>query len=322
MFGYQAGLLNTASNNVFIGSAAGATNAAGTGQTFVGYQAGTNVTGNNNTVIGNASAATLTTGTRNVVIGSSANVQGSGNLDTVVVGGNSTGRDRCVLIGSNSNSGANDNIVIGSNLNGTASNQFVAGGTTVPMNDVYFGRGVTDSSATAYTINGTGGSGSNNAGAALQLAGGKGTGTAEPGLVVLKYPLKTTTGSTLQNLSTQNYVLGGTLFSQTTTVTKNADNTTETSMLSGTIVGSKSIEGGLLRAGRMFKLTVRGTLDTGVTAETLQIRVKMCGITIYDTGILVLFGVTIFLHAEQRVPLEYYPLLGHGCMLLMLQKGQ
>lgn len=246
LIGYQAGVLNTANSNTFIGSFAGATNTSGTNQTFIGQAAGGGVTGGSNTIVGyQAGNITLTTGTSNVLLGASTDTATS-----------------------------------------STSNVFVAGSNNSPIDNIYFGKGMTNSTATAYTINGTGGSGTNNAGAAVQLAGGRGTGTAEPGLVVLKYPLKTTTGTTLQSLSTQSYPVSTTLFTGNLNVvilTAAGINTTETTTV-GTIVGSQTLEGGMLRVGRILRIKVVGTMSSSATPPTFRFRAKLGSVAISDTG--------------------------------------
>lgn len=83
----------------------------------------------------------------------------------------------------------------------TAANQFVAGKSAAPMTDVFFGKGVTNATPTAYTINGTGGSGTNIAGAAINIFAGKGTGTGNPGTFSIQFARPGTTGSSLNTLS-------------------------------------------------------------------------------------------------------------------------
>jgi len=86
------------------------------------------------------------------------------------------------------------------------SNVFVAGGNTFPISNVYFSEGVINASALAYTINGTGGSGSNNAGGAVKMAGGFGTGTAAGGDVALQRSPSIATGTTAQTATDALYI--------------------------------------------------------------------------------------------------------------------
>lgn len=65
----------------------------------------------------------------------------------------------------------------------------------------YFGNGITNASPIAGTLSGTGGSGSNIAGAAINIFAGKGTGTGNPGTVSIQFARPGTTGSSLNTLS-------------------------------------------------------------------------------------------------------------------------
>lgn len=65
----------------------------------------------------------------------------------------------------------------------------------------YFGNGITNASPLAGTLAGTGGSGSNIAGAAINIFAGKGTGTGNPGTFSIQFARPGTTGSSLNTLS-------------------------------------------------------------------------------------------------------------------------
>jgi hypothetical protein len=118
-------------------------------------------------------------------------------------------------------------MVLGRGGASTAANQFIAGGPSYPFTDVFFGKGVTNATPTAYTINGTGGSGSNIAGAALNLAGGKGTGTGTGGDVNIQFARAGSTGSSLNTLSDE----WRASYSTTDTVTLGANIKTSTTAL-------------------------------------------------------------------------------------------
>src|SRR5262249_21042073 len=116
----------------------------------------------------------------------------------------------------------------------------------------YFGNGLTNASPSAGLINGTGGSGTNIAGANLNLAGGRGTGNSSPGLVAVRYPLQTTSGTTLQSLSSNSYPVATTMFTATSTAT--VSNTTSETTILGSGTGTKTIEAGAVRAGRTYSI--------------------------------------------------------------------
>lgn len=114
-----------------------------------------------------------------------------------------------VVIGTSASSGGFAGVkVFGTSSLATANNQFVAG-SAVPTNEVYFGKGVVNATPTAYTINGTGGSGTNIAGADIHIAGGKGTGNAKGGDTSLQAAFPLGSGTTLQTLYDRTLVVGG-----------------------------------------------------------------------------------------------------------------
>ena len=86
-------------------------------------------------------------------------------------------------------------IALGHGATCTANNQLVVGqaNAVTYVSDSYWGTGVTYSSPNPFTFNATGGAGTDVAGAALKLAGGKSTGAAAGGpLVFLTAPAGST----------------------------------------------------------------------------------------------------------------------------------
>jgi hypothetical protein len=150
-------------------------------------------------------------------------------------------------------------------------------------NDGSFNIGTPGASPTAGKVAGPDASGTNIAGADLNLAGGRGTGNAQPGLPGFKYPLTTSSGSAIQGLSSDllpprvnMHVHGGT----TTTV---SNTTTETSILAASEHGStKTIEAGMARLGRTYLLRLIGQVITTGT-PTLRIRLKLGSVLLADT---------------------------------------
>lgn len=154
--------------------------------------------------------------------------------------------------------------------------------------NTYFGDGITSATPDNYTINGTGGSGTNIAGANLEIAGGKGTGNASQGLAAFRYPLTTASGTSLQSLSTASLPPWAQLHIRHDGDITVANTTTETSILGASQAGSsKVIEAGLARVGRVFHLRIWGTVGTTGT-PTLQIRLKLNSTTLADTGAVTL----------------------------------
>ena len=185
-------------NSLAIGASAEAT---ALGTTVVGVSAEANQEGD--IAIGNGAKATASQGT-NIVIGYHSTITGTA-LRATVVGGDSIGTtgSYAVVLGYGSVATYSNVILLGAGTVATATNQFVAGASTIPMNDVFFGKGAVHATPTAYTINGTGGSGSNVVGADIQIAGGKGTGNAAGGSILFQTSDAGSTGTTLQTLTTK-----------------------------------------------------------------------------------------------------------------------
>ena len=192
--GYKAGENTTggfgASYNTFIGGLSGSTSTGGTENTAVGYYSGYNFQsgGADNVALGFSAGQTVSTGSDNVTIGAFADV----NSGTYSSG---------IALGSNAFIGASNSIAIGYGATTTASNQLVIGDNTSPITDFYIGEGVTAGTPGNITINATGGSGTNNAGADLILAGGKATGNAAGGDIIFSTSNAGSSGSTLQSLT-------------------------------------------------------------------------------------------------------------------------
>ena len=129
-----------------------------------------------------------------VAIGENTATGGSGV--SIGWGANTTSHAECVLIGRSTSA--------------TAANQFVSGSSSYPINDIYFGKGVTNATPTNYTIHGTGGSGTNIAGGDITYAGGIGTGTGVGGDIIFQYAAAGGSGSTPNSLATAMTIDGGT----------------------------------------------------------------------------------------------------------------
>lgn len=275
--GKDAGLVNTANQNTFIGSQAGDAVNGGSNNTACGYNALTsNVSAASCAAFG-ANALNGCTGAGNTGCGAQAG-------EAVTTGTNNT------FIGFNADTSLNSvtaSIALGKDATVTASNQMVVGANSNTVSDVYIGNGVTNASPGSFTLNATGGSGANIAGAALVLAGGKPTGNALAGDVVLKYGLQNgTSDSTLRGLSTQTYRVNSTLLTQYSHPGKAASviSTTETSVLDGTSRGTKSIEGGVWTPGRFLRIKTNGLMTTSGRPPTYRVRMYKGTNVFFDTG--------------------------------------
>lgn len=186
--------------------------------------------------------------------------------------------------------GDDTNIPLNLNSKGTSSVVVQTGGTdrlTVTNTpEVYAGNGITNASPVGVVVNGTGGSGTNIAGAPLDLAGGKGTGNAVPGQVAVRYPLIGASGTTLQSLSADRFPVSTASFTNTAIGTSINNTTAETSLFTGVTNSPGStrvIEAGSARAGTLFKLRLYGIFNTTGT-PTVRFRIKFGSVTIIDTG--------------------------------------
>ena len=195
LIGQDAGQsLTNNTSNTFVGYSAGYYN-TGDYNTYSGYDSGFGNSGNSevyfNTGFGYNALKDLTTGDDyNSGFGYQSGLGFNGGSYNLFLGGDTTATD-----------GISSSIVLGYNANATASNQFVIGNSFSPINDVYLGEGVTSTSPQNITINATGGSGTDVAGADIIFAGSRATGNADGGDVVIKTAFPGTSGTSLQSLT-------------------------------------------------------------------------------------------------------------------------
>lgn len=178
------------SNSVVVGSGASAASSAiaiGVGAT--GGATSIAIGGNANTTNGTS-----------VAIGLNSN---AGSGEAVSIGPSSDANSiGCIAIGYiTTRNGHEQLIVMGRRAIANGSNRFIAGSTLAPLNDVFFGKGDINAVPTTYTINGTGGSGTNIVGGILKLAPGRSTGNATPSTVVIQSTTVGASGDALQALS-------------------------------------------------------------------------------------------------------------------------
>lgn len=158
-------------------------------------------------------------------------------------------------------------------------------------NDGSFNIGAPGAAPVAGLVGGPDASGTNTAGVNLNLAGGKGTGNAAPGNFAVRYPLIGASGSALQSLSTIACPVQTNLYLNYSTTTTVANTTTETSLMGAADFGTDTIEAGLGRVGRAFRLNFCGTLATS-GAGTLTVRLKLGGTTIQTWSASITAGST------------------------------
>lgn len=163
------------SSNTVFGARALFSNTLGNANSVFGERAGYNSTGSGNAVFG-LQALYTATGARNTIFGSYAGYAHSSYSD-------------CILIGYNTFTNASNTAVIGSSWTDLGGSPWI--------NNLYF-NSVVHTSAQAITLNGCGGSGTNNAGAAMTLVTGLATGTGASGRWSLKTGAKGSSGTTAQ----------------------------------------------------------------------------------------------------------------------------
>lgn len=154
-----------------------------------------------------------------VTIGGDATVDMSDSQYAVTIGNDASGDFQAVAVGygtnvvngsialgylANATAGTNG-IAIGRGATTSTGNEMVIGGPSLGtgyINHLVVGSGVTDTTPQGFTLQGTGGSGSNVAGAGVNIAAGQGTGTAAGGTINLQTSAAGSSGSTLNSLTT------------------------------------------------------------------------------------------------------------------------
>lgn len=161
-------------------------------------------TGGTSTVIGNA-ATNTGNGTGLVIIGSAAGQVSQPSNDAIMIGraasagsGAGTSTSAIVIGAAATCHGGIDSLAIGPLATCTLGNQAVFGANAHGYLDVYFGEGIANTTAASWTLHGTGGSGSDNAGGNLTIMPGLPTGAATGGQLSLNRTLVLATSSTVQ----------------------------------------------------------------------------------------------------------------------------
>jgi len=127
----------------------------------------------------------------------------SGINATVVGEASTASANFSITIGHSSTSSHQNSFIVGEAAASTATNQIVFGSSAVPYTNLYLGGGVSMASPSAFTINSTGGSGTNNAGADLNISAGIATGNAAGGNILFKTSTVGSSGTAAQSLATR-----------------------------------------------------------------------------------------------------------------------
>lgn len=148
--------------------------------------------------LGNGSIADTAS---SVAIGDTATTSGASYATAMGYHATVTG-NYGVAIGRGSSAGSNG-VAIGGIGATAGAGEVVFGGDGFGVTDAYFGQGKTATAPSAsMSINATGGTGTNIAGSALILAGGKATGNAAGGSVKLQTSTAGSSGASVQSLAT------------------------------------------------------------------------------------------------------------------------
>lgn len=154
--------------------------------------------GGNVAVMGSAGPGVAITGQNNVLVGG-----GSGEASTANDNNPNTGtHSNCILIGGGLTAAHDQVIMIGRGATSTAANQCVIGGTFAPIASVLFGNGPVAVSPQNVTVGVTGGSGADDIGATLTIAGGIATGAGLGGSIIFQTSIVAGSSSTPQALAT------------------------------------------------------------------------------------------------------------------------
>lgn len=255
----------------------------------------------NNSYSGGALAATMV-GYNNRV-GNTA----TSNAVTLMGASNTVNGDGISVLGDGNIINQNASIVLGSSpfaTRTTAPNQFTAGwGPTYFVSEVYFGSGVVSTAPVAYSINGTGGSGSNVAGGAVAINGGKGTGTGTGGDVTISTAPTGSTGSSLNSLVTafrvdkdQNVSIGSSIPSTKYRLTLGDDNKAGLLSLGGSTLPNGYLVKHKFSAGNqgvLLSFNARPSADASTTEYDDQTNFES-GQLRYQTGANVSGGWMVF----------------------------
>ena len=157
---------------------------------------GATVTDNDAVVIG----ADASAGLGGTAVGYFANASGA---DSVALGDAASATDTyAVALGSFSDANFRGSIALGVSAATTATNQLVIGSNNEEISSVRIGNGVTNAAPIGFTLQGTSGTGTNIAGASINIAGGQSTGNAAGGSLNFQVSAAGTSGTATNALST------------------------------------------------------------------------------------------------------------------------
>jgi hypothetical protein len=193
-----------AATNVEIGSADNDAYGGTGGLAVVIGNGATNTANGYGAVVIGSSAAALNNSQDSIAIGRAAQALGQGSI---VIGDSASTSIQGIRIGGGGGLGWFSSITLGYAAASSAPNRFVAGSGGSPMDEVYFGKGESSSTATPYVISGTPALGGDTAGGDLRLRGGPSTGSGRSGNTVIQGAPSGASGSTLNADEDRFYVV-------------------------------------------------------------------------------------------------------------------
>jgi hypothetical protein len=249
-------------------SGAGNGSISGLYSIYIGSQAGhLDTSGYNNVFIGRGAGSANTSGYENVFFGHNAGITNITGHDVIAIG---DGADVATSATSNA-------IALGPGAI-AGDYQLVTGGVT----SAYFGNGVTNGSPVAFTLNATGGAGTNIAGASLVIAGGIATGNASGGSIQFQTSDSGISGVDPQSLTTKFMI--------------NADGTINVGNACGFSSEMRMIvcQNGVVTGGNSIGLNlINEATDTTATANKYGLYVQSHGVFDGDSNTTNNFGIYI-----------------------------
>ncbi|MFA6256695.1 MAG: hypothetical protein WCT29_00065 [Candidatus Paceibacterota bacterium] len=194
---YGAGAsTSTVNYSLAVGAGASTTHGAS-----VALGANASVSGQDNGVAIGYGATVSGNWNGSIAIGSGATTSCTNGICTAIGYSATASGQNAHAIGYQANAANVNSFALGYGATTSATGQFVLGSNAANINDAYLGQGVTAATPSGFSINASGGSGTNIAGANLTLAGGKGTGNAAGGSLIFSTSDAGASGTTLQSLT-------------------------------------------------------------------------------------------------------------------------
>jgi hypothetical protein len=174
----------------------------------------------------------------------------------------------------------------GGAITGLSSNTLVVGGKVGTLQNVEtpqpIGPGASPRFAAVAPVDAAG---TNQPGLDIEISGGKGTGSADPGRVVLRYPLHGASGSTLHSLSADKFPVSASLYTNVGSNSAISNTAVETSLFTGetpSAGSTRTLEAGIARVGDLYRVRLKGRF-AATASPTGRVRAKLGATLLADT---------------------------------------